>query len=153
MLLGCCYRQIQQRPKGLQKLSCLLLMCEQNYIKEHMGISVPTKETAQCLASAFPKSLQSVRLDPGALGGYPPTEFSYKGKMCPATRNVGKKKYTSAVSYLNMLEMLEKQRLRDQMNTMRESNCVVLEAASGSSSEKKPRIAGGRQACVNIKYF
>lgn len=145
MLLSCCYRQIQQRQKGFQKLLCLVLIYEQNYIAEHLGISVPTKGKAQCLAPAFPKSIQSVSLDPGALRDYPPTGFYTKERCAQQPEMWGKN--VSSVSYLNMLEMLEKQCLRDQMemNMMSKNNCVVVWVASQSNSEKKPRTAGGRE--------
>lgn len=69
-----------------------MLIHEQNYIAEHLGVSVPAEGNAQCLASAFPNSIQSVSLDPGALRDYPPPEFPREGKTYPAVRNVGGKK-------------------------------------------------------------
>lgn len=105
-----------------------MLIHEQNYIAEHLGVSVPAEGNAQCLASAFPNSIQSVSLDPGALRDYPPPEFPREGKTYSAVRNVGGKKNVSSVNYLNVLEMREKECLRDQMetNVMSKNNCVVL---------------------------
>lgn len=54
------------------------------------GDSVPTEGSAQCLPSAFPKSIQSVGLDPAALSADSPTELLHEEKVHPAARNVAK---------------------------------------------------------------
>lgn len=95
----------------------------------------------------FQKSIQNVSWDPGTLRDYPLVEFLCEGKMCPATRNVGDK--------MGLLWVLEKQRLRDQVERklMRKNTWVVLGAASQRSCGKTLGTGGGTDLHEHMEFL